>query len=133
MVSCFLYIFILFIILKVIKYENIQIMMIFYLFFIKAGSYQKWTFLKMSNSKKNAKSFFPIFYHFFLVFYFITINHNKIKNRDFSLFKERNWRKREKLKKKRETEEKERNSIFQNTHTQIFYNKLQFFAGFISF
>ena len=61
--------------------------MIFFSFCIKAGLYQKWTFLKMSNSKKIAKSFFPIFYHFFLVFYFITIYHNKIKNRDFSLFK----------------------------------------------
>ena len=39
--------------------------------------------LKMSNSRKIAKLFFAFFYHFFLVFYFIMINGNKIKNSDF--------------------------------------------------
>ena len=78
--------FLLFIILKVTKYENIQILVVFSQFFILFHPFQKWTFLRMSNSKKITKSFFPIFYHFFSVFYFITFYHNKIKNRYFCLF-----------------------------------------------
>ena len=74
-------------------------LMIFSQFFILFHPFQKWTFLKMSNSKKFTKSFFSIFYHFFLVFYFIMINGNKIKNRVFSFLKV-------KLKKKREIERK---------------------------
>ena len=35
--------------------------------------------LKMSNSKKITKSFFPILKHFFLVFYFIMIYGKKVK------------------------------------------------------
>jgi len=54
-----------------LKGIKMLILCIFNHFYIKASPFQKWTFLKMSNSKKIAKLFFAFFFMFLNKYIFI--------------------------------------------------------------